>query len=240
MLQNRRVLVTGGTTGIGRAIVMWLAREGANVVTCGRDPDTLADALASFDGLPGRVHGCPADLGTVEGITRIFDEVETKLGGLDILISNAALGAQPIDAMEDDDWRYVVDVNLKGAMACARGALERFDDAGGQIVIIGSISAAIHAPGESVYSATKAGIQAFAETLRKEVADRNIRVSVIQPGSVDTDMQECSDDEKRAAVDRQQMLPATEVAEAIGFVLTRPAGTDIVNLRIEPRLQKTS
>jgi NAD(P)-dependent dehydrogenase (short-subunit alcohol dehydrogenase family) len=238
MLQNRRVLVTGGTTGIGRAIVMWLAREGANVVTCGRDPDTLDDALASFDGLPGRVHGCPADLGTVEGITRIFDEVETKLGGLDILISNAALGAQPIDAMEDDDWRYVVDVNLKGAMACARGALERFDDAGGRIVIIGSISAAIHAPGESVYSATKAGLSAFAETLRKEVADRGVRVSLVEPGTVGSDMQSSSPEEQRDKIAAHTMLMAEDIAEAVGFIVTRPPRVDVVTLRVEPRLQE--
>jgi 3-hydroxy acid dehydrogenase/malonic semialdehyde reductase len=88
--------------------------------------------------------------------------------------------------------------------------------------------------------ATKAGIQASAETLRKEVADQNIKVSVIQPGSVDTDMQECSADEKRAAVASQQMLQAEEIAEAIRFVLTRGPASDIVNLRIEPRLQKTA
>ena len=88
--------------------------------------------------------------------------------------------------------------------------------------------------------ATKAGIQAFAETLRKEVADRNIKVSVIQPGSVDTDMQECTADEKQAAVASQQMLQAEEIAEAIRFVLTRGPASDIVNFRIGPRLQKTA
>ncbi len=90
------------------------------------------------------------------------------------------------------------------------------------------------------YAATKAGVQAFAETLRKEVAERNIKVSVIQPGSVDTDMQQCSPDEKRAAVANGEMLVAEEIAEAIVFTLTRSATCDVVNLRIEPLVQKTS
>ena len=89
-------------------------------------------------------------------------------------------------------------------------------------------------------SATKAGVQAFAETLRKEVATRNIRVTVIQPGSVATDMQECSEEEKRAAVARDEMLHAEEIAEAIVFALTRSARADVVTLRIEPRIQKTA
>src|SRR5436189_281041 len=83
---------------------------------------------------------------------------------------------------------------------CARQAIVRMErGGGGHLVFVGSISTAIKARGESVYAATKAGIQAFAETLRKEISDKNIKVSVIQPGSVDTDMQECSDDEKRKA-----------------------------------------
>jgi NADP-dependent 3-hydroxy acid dehydrogenase YdfG len=143
--------------------------------------------------------------------------------------------------MADDDWRYVIDTNLVGYLACAREAILRMAPAGGgHLLFVGSISTEIKAEGESVYAATKAGIQAFAETLRKEVSDKNIKVSVIQPGSVETDMQECTDDEKSKAVAEHQMLMADEVADAIRFVLTRSAATDIVNLRIEPRIQKTS
>ena len=135
----------------------------------------------------------------------------------------------------------MIETNLIGYLACARAAIERMTrQGGGHLVFVGSISTEIKAEGESVYSATKAGVQAFAETVRKEIADRNIKVSVIQPGSVATDMQECSEEEKREAVANHEMLHAEEVAEAILFVLTRSARTDIVNLRIEPRLQKTA
>ena len=237
-LSGKRVLVTGGTTGIGRATVALLAGEGARVLTFGRDAQALEDCLAhAGEG----VSGLTADAGTREGIDQVFAAVDEQLGGIDILVGCAALGAQPIHEMQDDDWRYVIETNLVGTLASARAAIDRMvRQGGGHLLFVGSISAEIKAAGESVYSATKAGLQAFAETLRKEVADKNIKVSVIQPGSVDTDMQECSDEDKRQAVASHEMLQAEEIAEAIQFVLTRSEGADVVNLRIEPRLQKTS
>lgn len=240
-LEGKRVLLTGGTTGIGRATLALLAAEGARVLTFGRDAEHLEDALQNARGDRGEVSGLTADSGTREGVEQVFAAVDDKLGGIDILVACAALGAQPIHEMEEEDWRYVVETNLVGYLACARAAIKRMEaQGGGHLLFVGSISTIIKAEGESVYSATKAGIQAFAETLRKEIADKNIKVSVIQPGSVDTDMQECSQDEKREAVANEEMLHAEEVAEAIIFALTRSARTDVVNLRIEPRLQKTS
>jgi NAD(P)-dependent dehydrogenase (short-subunit alcohol dehydrogenase family) len=240
MLAGKRVLVTGGTTGIGRATVQLLAGQGAQILTFGRDRRALEDCLASVRDSPGEVLGITADVATRQGIAEIFAAVDGQLGGIDILVSCAALGAEPIHEMNDDDWRYVIETNLIGSLACARGAIERMERDGGHLLFVGSISTEIKAEGESVYAATKAGLQAFAETLRKEIAERNIKVSVIQPGSTATDMQECSEDEKREAVAAHEMLHAEEVAQAIGFVLTRSERADVVNLRIEPRVQKTS
>jgi 3-hydroxy acid dehydrogenase/malonic semialdehyde reductase len=240
-LQGKRILVTGGTTGIGRETVALLAAGGARVLTFGRHDKELQDALENARGGSGEVLGLTADSGTREGIEQVFAAVDDKLGGIDILVACAALGAQPIHEMEEDDWRYVIETNLVGYLACARASIKRMErEGGGHLLFVGSISTEIKAEGESVYSATKAGIQAFAETLRKEIAEKNIKVSVIQPGSIDTDMQECSQDDKREAVANDEMLHAVEVAEAIEFVLTRSERTDIVNLRIEPRVQKTS
>jgi 3-hydroxy acid dehydrogenase / malonic semialdehyde reductase len=236
-LNGKRILVTGGTTGIGRETVRLLAGQGARVLTFGRDAEALRDAL---DYVPQAI-GLTADAATKDGIARVFAAVDGQLGGIDMLVGCAALGAQPIHEMADDDWRYVIETNLVGTMACAREAIRRMEpQGGGHLLFVGSISTDIKAVGESVYSATKAGIQAFAETLRKEIADKNIKVSVIQPGSVDTDMQECSTDEKREAVASHEMLHAEEIADAIAFVLTRSERADVVNLRIEPRVQKTS
>lgn len=233
-LAGKRILLTGGTTGIGRATLRYLAAAGARVVTLGRDPDALDEAVKAAG---GEVYGLAADLARRDDIERIFAAVDEKLGGLDVLVSNAALGAEPIDEMADNDWRYVVEVNLVGALACARGALRRFAG-GGQIVMVGSISSVIHAPGESVYSATKAGLAAFAETLRKEAEERGIRVSLVEPGTVGSDMQASSPEEQREKIARHEMLHAEDIADAIGYILTRPPRVDIVTLRIEPRVQE--
>jgi 3-hydroxy acid dehydrogenase/malonic semialdehyde reductase len=236
-----RILVTGGTTGIRLATVALLAGEGAHVLTFGRHEKTLQDAIATADGKPGTVTGLTADVATRDGVEKVFAAVDSDLGGIDILVACAALGADPIDEMEDDAWRNVIETNLVGYLACARGAVLRMEkQGGGHLLFVGSISTEIKAVGESVYAATKAGIQAFAETLRKEVEERNIKVSVIQPGSVATPMQECSDDEKQEAIDKGEMLYAEEIAETILFALTRSERADIVNLRIEPRIQKAA
>ncbi|HEX8300105.1 SDR family oxidoreductase [Sphingomonas sp.] len=236
-LRGKRILVSGGTTGIGRETIKLLVEEGARVLTFGRDREALDTAL---DYAKGAI-GVTTDVATREGIARVFDEVDHKLGGIDMLVTCAALGADPIHEMDDDGWRYVIETNLIGTLACARASIKRMErSGGGHLLFVGSISTEIKAEGESVYAATKAGIQAFAETLRKEIADKNIKVSVVQPGSVDTDMQECTADEKREAVEEQKMLHAEEIAEAILFVLTRSAASDVVNLRIEPLIQKTS
>ena len=240
-LAGKRILVTGGTTGIGLATVAQLVRRGAHVVTFGRHQDSLDSALEHAGSGPGTVDGIIADAATREGIDAVFAHMDATLGGIDMLVTCAALGAQPIHEMEEDSWRYVVETNLIGTLASARRALLRMNaQRGGHLLFVGSISNEIKAVGESVYAATKAGIQAFAETLRKEVAEKNIKVSVIQPGSVSTPMQECSDDQKDQAIADHQMLYAEEVAETIVFALTRSERADIVNLRIEPRVQKTS
>lgn len=239
-LAGKRILVTGGTTGIGRSTVHLLVGEGAKVLTFGRHKPELDQALADAPTGPGEALGLVADSSRREGVQTVFSAVDELLGGLDMLVCCAALGAQPIHEMAEDDWRYVVETNLVGYLACARAAMERMEGQGGHLLFVSSISPIIKAAGESVYSATKAGVEAFAETLRKETTDRDLKITVIQPGSVDTDMQECSGDDKREAVEKEEMLHAEEVAEAILFALTRSHRTDVVTLRIEPRLQKTS
>lgn len=240
-LEGKRILVTGGTTGIGRATIALLAQEGARVLTFGRHQADLDEALATARGSRGSVQGLTADAATREGVEQVFASVDANLRGIDMLVTCAALGAEPIHEMEEDEWRYVVETNLIGAMACARQAILRMEEqGGGHLLFVGSISAEIKAVGESVYSATKAGLQAFAETLRKEIADKNIKVTVIQPGSVATPMQPKTEEEQRKALANREMLHADEIAEAIHFALTRSQQADVVNLRIEPQFQATS
>jgi NADP-dependent 3-hydroxy acid dehydrogenase YdfG len=238
-LGGKRILVTGGTTGIGRATVKLLAEEGAKILTFGRNEEHLNEAL-EHAGLAAAC-GLTADVATREGVEAVFRAVDERLGGIDILVACAALGAEPLHEMDEEAWRYVIETNLVGYLACARAAIVRMEkQGGGQLLLVGSISAQIKAPGESVYSATKAGILSFAETVRKEVADKNIRVTVVEPGAVATPMQEKSEEEKAREIEQHKMLLADDIAEAIHFALTRPARADVVMLRIEPRIQETA
>ena len=238
-LRAKKILLTGGTTGIGRATLEAMAEEGARLLTFGRHQEELDEALRTA-GL-GAEAGLTADVATREGVESVFAAVDERLGGIDILICNAALGAQPLHEMDDDGWRYVIDTNLVGYLACARAAIKRFErSGGGHLLLVGSISAEIKAPGESVYAATKAGIQAFAETLRKEVEGKNIKVTLVEPGSVGSDMQECTVEEQREAIARGEMLEAREIAEGILFALSRSERCDVVTLRMEPLIQKTA
>lgn len=238
-LEGKRILLTGGSTGIGRATLLALARSGAQVVTFAREQGPLDEALALCG--DAEVSGITADVTKAEDLARVFDLVDDRLGGIDVLIANAALGAEPLHEMADEDWRYVVDTNLVGYMACSKAALERMrPHKAGHLVLISSISVEILAPGESVYAATKAGINAFALTLRKELADEGIKISVIEPGSVGTDMQPCSAEEQRAAIARSEMLFAEEIADTVLFVLSRSERCDVSMLRVEPLRQKTA
>ncbi|MBW8882999.1 MAG: SDR family oxidoreductase [Asticcacaulis sp.] len=237
-LNGKRILVTGGTTGIGRATVAQLVQAGARVLTFGRHDQQLQESLENArSAANGDVHGLIADVATRDGVQKVFDAVDETLGGIDILINNAGLSAEGVQDMEDDAWRYAVETNLLGYMACARQAIKRMDGKGGHIVFVGSISADKKSPQTSVYAATKAGVAVYAQTLRKEVQDRKIKVTLVEPGSVGADMQESSAEEQQQKIDRFEMLYAEELADAIYFALTRSERTDVSVLRVEPLIQ---
>lgn len=236
-LRGKRILVTGGTTGIGRATVALLAAEGARILTFGRHEAELDDSLSNARRLGADVEGLVADVARPEGVAQVFAAVDEKLGGLDILVNNAGVAIKPVQDISDEEWRYGVETNFVGYLACARAAIARMQEAGGHIVFVGSVSAEFLSPGTSTYAATKAGIHAYAEALRKEIAKQNIKVTLIEPGLVSADLQGLPVEEQREKVARHQMLLAEELADTIVFALTRSARTDVVSLRVEPRLQ---
>ena len=121
-LTGKRILVTGGTTGMGRATVKMLVAEGARVLTFGRHQAELDAALADARGASGEVSGMTADVATREGVDAVFAALDERLGGIDMLVCCAGIGAEPLADMGDDDWRYVIDTNLVGYMACAKRA----------------------------------------------------------------------------------------------------------------------
>lgn len=236
-IQDAGVMVAGGTTGIGREISLGLARRGARVFTFGRDAAALAELEKLARGLPGRVQGVTADMSMRADVDRVFTAFDQQIERLDMFVGCAALGAGPLSEMDEDAWRYVVETNLIGTMACTRRALDRLKPHGGRIVLVGSVSADLRVEGESVYAATKAGVQAFVEALRREERSHHIHVSVVEPGAVATDMQPMDSEAKADAAAKAQMLHAADIARGVLYMLSEPLHCDVSLMRIVPARQ---
>jgi NADP-dependent 3-hydroxy acid dehydrogenase YdfG len=235
---GKGILITGGTTGIGRAAAILLARRGANVLIFGRHEQELNDALSELPDSRDHVHGMIADVAKPADIERVFQEADRKLGQLDVLINNAALGAGSIVDDSYKEWEYVVKTNLLGYMACAHEAVHRMQKAGGgHIVNVGSMSADVREEGSSVYVATKSAIQGFSEALRKEVNKHGIKVTLIEPGSVGTDMQPETLEQQRAKEKSGEMLKAEDIAACINYCLVQPPRCDVIGVQIRPHGQ---
>jgi len=239
-LSEKRILVTGGSTGIGREVALLLSTLGANLLICGRNQEQVDETIAEIEKLStgNSCKGIVTDLSDEQGVTELFSALDAELGGLDILVNNAAIAYGSVTEGSYTDWEYVLRTNLLGYMACANHAAERMQAAGsGHILNIGSMSAQVREEGSSVYVATKSGIQGFSEALRKELNPKGIKVSLIEPGAVDTDMQEAPAEEKLAQVDHEEMLKAEDIAIAVAFCLVQPSRSEIVSLQIRPHLQ---
>ena len=237
-INGKSVLITGGTTGIGRATAILLASQGARVMIFGRHDQELKDAMKDIREAGGDVLGFAADAADPEDIKRVFQEVDHQMDKLDILINNAALGYNSVMEGEYQDWQYIVNTNLLGYMAMAHEAIERMKARKeGHIVNIGSMSAGVREKGSSVYVATKAGIQGFSEALRKEVNPLGIKVTLIEPGSVGTDMQPESPEEQRRKEEKMEMLKAEDIAACVLYTITQPKRCDVVMLQIRPHMQ---
>ncbi|MFO0953556.1 MAG: SDR family oxidoreductase [Isosphaeraceae bacterium] len=237
-LADRGVIVTGGTTGIGRATALRLAGAGARVLVLGRHQKELDDAMADLGKAGGKVCGITADVATEEGVRRVFDEADRSLGRLDVLVNNAALAAESVVVGTYAEWEYIVKTNLLGYMACCHEALARMrGNNSGHIVNVGSMSADVREKGSSVYVATKAGVQGFSESLRKEVNDLGIKVTLIEPGSVGTDMQAHKEEHAKKA-EAGEMLLAEDIAACVYYCLTQPGRCDVVSVSIRPHRQE--
>jgi 3-hydroxy acid dehydrogenase / malonic semialdehyde reductase len=238
-LAGKRVLITGGAGGVGRATAAQMLAAGARVLIADREGADFEQAISAA--AAGEVETVAADLSTSAGIGQMFARVDEWLGGLDILVACAGVGSGPLMEMAEREWRYVIESNLLSYVACAQGAIERIRAAGvegGMVILVGSISVHIKAVGESVYNAAKGGVASFAETLRKELMSEGIRLTLIEPGAIGSAMQPFPAEERARQVAEYRMLPPGAVADAILFAATRPAGVDVVTLRIEPLVQK--
>lgn len=240
-ISGKCILLTGGTTGIGRATALLLASMGAKVLLTGQDQAHLEDTLKDAGKLDvgDKIRGIIADMSTSEGIEKIFSELDSHFDNLDVLINNAALAYQSIAEGNYNEWEYIIKTNLLGYLACSNRAIQKMKARkAGHIVNIGSMSADVREKGSSVYVATKAGIQGFSESLRKEVNELGIKVSLIEPGAVGTDMQPSTPEEQREKQKNLEMLTAEDIAYSVLYCLAQPPRCDVVELKIRPHLQE--
>jgi NAD(P)-dependent dehydrogenase (short-subunit alcohol dehydrogenase family) len=176
------VLVTGASGGIGRATAVALAGAGAHVVCAGRDAAATAEAAAAVGGT-----ALTADLRSPDAPGELVERTVTEHGRLDAVVVNAGVGhAGPVAEMSPERIAELVDVNVRGSFLLARAAAAAMTGPGA-IVFVSSIAGAVGVPGESVYSATKAALEAFAPLLGEELRARRVTVSTVLPGVVDTE-----------------------------------------------------
>jgi len=235
-LEGRKAVVTGGTTGIGRAIAVLLASEGVEIFTCGRDEQHLKDGLERINEV-GRGDGMACDLSERDQLGRFFDEAEKRLGSYDIAIVNAAIPAAGLTEMSEDDARYAVATDFTAYLMSAHRAAKHMGDKG-DIILIGSFSAHILGPHSTVYAGMKYGIQGFAEALRKELGNKGIKVGLVEPAKTGADFQypDIPADKQRELINAEKMLRAEDIAVAVHFMLTQPRRAVVQQMTIVQRV----
>lgn len=239
-------LVTGASSGIGAATARELAARGAAVALVARRGDrleALAEQITADGGIAKAVQADVTDAGQARDAT---EQAVRAWGRLDILINNA--GAASMGPMADAkiaQWEHMVRLNLLGSLYCVHAALPHLLHAAGtgprgvaDLVNISSLGSRTARPGSAVYSASKSAVNAYSEALRQEVADRRVRVSVIEPATVATELFPPDIRDRRQVERGYPPILAQDVADAVGFVVTRPAGTAVSQLLIRPTCQE--
>ncbi len=185
-LEERRVLITGGGSGIGAATAARFLAEGARVVVLDRDSTALEAARGELTGLAGTLH---ADVSAADQVTDAFDRLDDLLGGLDVVINNAGISLRHafVD-IAPAEWRRVMSVNLDGVFYVARQAARRMAADGGVILNMGSTNALVGYPYYADYNASKAGVVALTRSMALELAPK-VRVNAVCPGYILTPMQ---------------------------------------------------
>nr|ART40531.1 L774 [uncultured bacterium] len=228
---GRVAIVTGATRGIGRAIALELAHRGADVAFNYAKSAEAAESLAKeIEALGVHVLASQCDVANTEAAAEMVKQTKDAFGRIDFLINNAGVTRDNlILRMKEQDWDDVIDTNLKGAWNFAKAVLRTMlrQETGGSILNISSISGTVGMPGQSNYSASKAGMVGLTKALAKEVASRKVTVNALALGMVATDMAGALDEEYRAKILEQiplgRFAEAQEVARIACFLLSDDA-----------------
>jgi 3-oxoacyl-[acyl-carrier protein] reductase len=225
-LQDKVAIVTGASRGIGRAIALALARQGAHVVACARDQNLLNSLAeeASRRESPGRVEAASLDVTQRAAIDSLVESVQERLGRIDILVNNAGITRDGlVMAMEDGQFDDVLTTNLRSAFWLTRAAAkimvrQRY----GRIINMASVSGVMGNAGQANYAASKAGLIGLTKSVARELGKRNITCNAVAPGFIDTDMTRALPDKVKETF--RQMVPlgrfgeSEEVAEVVVFL----------------------
>ncbi|MCL2707425.1 MAG: 3-oxoacyl-[acyl-carrier-protein] reductase [Dehalococcoidia bacterium] len=228
-LQGKTALVTGAGRGIGRAIALKLARNGAFVAVNSYSSQNADAVVAEIHALGGQALALSADISSSDSVTKLFDALLAQRERLDILVNNAGiLRDRLLLRMSDEDWNAMIDTNLKSVFLCTRAAIKPMLRARcGRIINISSIAAFNGNPGQACYAATKAGIIGFTRSASREVAKHGITVNAVAPGFIETDMTAGLSDKQKAKL--ISCIPAgfpgtaQDVAETVAFIASDAA-----------------
>ncbi len=243
-LSGSAAVVTGASSGIGRATALSLAAEGASVAVLARRKEKLAQLADEVSETGGRARVVEADVTDADQVGAAIESVVSEFGSLDIVVNSAGVGSNsPVREAEIDQWRQMVDINLMGVLHVTHAALPHLLAAAQQgrgvadVVNISSVAGRRALPHNNVYSATKHAVGAFSESLRQEVTARHVRVGVVEPGLVLTDMTE-SGGQAQDPRHQFEWLRPQDIADAVSYIVTRPRRTAINELMVRPTEQE--
>ncbi|MCK9898312.1 SDR family NAD(P)-dependent oxidoreductase [Frankia sp. AgB32] len=242
-------LVTGASSGIGEATGLELARQGAAVALVARRGDRLADLAAKIEAEGGRALAVTADISDQRQAIDAVERTVAELGRLDTVVNNAGvmlLG--PILDAPTEEWDRMISINLQGLLYVSHAALPHLVTAAesgprqvADLVNISSVAGRRANTGSGVYNLTKFGVGAFTESLRQEVTERHVRVSVVEPGAVTTELTDHLRPEIRAfaqqTLGQVENLIAEDIADGIAYIVTRPRRVAVNELLIRPTEQ---
>lgn len=245
ILHGRVALVTGASSGIGEATAIALAKAGAKVAIAARRQDRLDELAAEITAAGGEAFVIVADFTDEKAAQKAVHDTEQKFGRLDFLINNAGvMYLEPVAEADLSRWRHMLDLNVMGLIATSQAALAgmkaRKD---GHIVNISSTAGRIANPNGGGYSATKFAVVAFSESLRKEVVKDKIRVTVIEPGIVATELREhvahkATQTMINDLANSMRQLQSVDVANAVLYAVSQPDHVCINEILLRPTDQE--
>jgi len=245
-LEGRNAIVTGASSGIGEATALALAKEGASVGLAARRGDRLEDLAKRIAGDGGTAEAFEVDITDEEAARSLVQGAADALGGLDILVNNAGLMLLgPVHGANTDEWRRMVDVNCLGLLYCTHAALPAMQErGGGHIVNVASTAGRQANLGLAVYNLTKFGVVGFSEALRQEALHSNIRVTVVEPGFVDTELQGHNTNPivveatEKNREEIGEVLEAEDIARAITYAVSQPDRVNVNEVLVRPTGQR--